>query len=65
MSPVEETLASELNTTGGSAWGKLHGNITSQLSIPFEIDGQTQHLPMSEIRNLAFDSNRDVRRRAL
>ncbi len=64
MSPVEETLASELNTTGGSAWSKLHGNITSQLSIPFEVDGQTQHLPMSEIRNLAFDANRDVRRRA-
>ncbi len=64
MSPVEETLASELNTTGGSAWSKLHGNITSQLSIPFEIDGQTQNLPMSEIRNLAFDANRDVRRRA-
>ena len=64
MSPVEETLASELNTTGGSAWGKLHGNITSQLSIPFEIDGQTQHLPMSEIRNLAFDANREIRHRA-
>ena len=64
MSPVEEILASELNTPGGSAWSKLHGNITSQLSIPFEVDGQTQHLPMSEIRNLAFDANRDVRKRA-
>ncbi|GAC1424646.1 MAG: M3 family oligoendopeptidase [Ktedonobacteraceae bacterium] len=64
MSPAEETLASELNTAGGSAWSKLHGNITSQLSIPFEVDGQTQHLPMSEIRNFAFDANRDVRRRA-
>ena len=64
MSPAEETLASELNTSGGSAWSKLHGNITSQLSIPFEVDGQTQHLPMSEMRNFAFDANRDVRRRA-
>ncbi|GAC1402408.1 MAG: M3 family oligoendopeptidase [Ktedonobacteraceae bacterium] len=64
MSPVEETLASELNTTGGSAWGKLHGNITSQLSIPFEIEGQIQNLPMSEIRNFAFDVNREVRHRA-
>ncbi len=64
MSPAEEMLASELNTTGGSAWSKLHGNITSQLSIPFEVNGQTQYLPMSEIRNLAFDANREVRRRA-
>ncbi len=64
MSPAEETLASELNTSGGSAWSKLHGNITSQLSIPFEIEGQTQELPMSAIRNFAFDTNRDIRHRA-
>ena len=64
MSPAEEMLSSELNTTGGSAWSKLHGNITSQLSIPFEVNGEIQYLPMSEIRNIAFDTNRDVRRRA-
>ena len=64
MSPPEEALASELNTSGGSAWSKLHGNITSQLSIPFAVDGQTQELPMSAIRNFAFDSDREVRRRA-
>ncbi len=64
MSPVEELLASELNTSGGSAWSKLHGNITSQLSIPFVVDGHQQALPMSEIRNFAFDADREVRRRA-
>jgi pepF/M3 family oligoendopeptidase len=64
MSPKEEMLASELNTTGGSAWSKLHGNVTSQLTVPFELDGQIRNLPMSEIRNLAFDAKREVRRRA-
>jgi len=64
ISPKEEMLASELNTTGGSAWGKLHGNVTSQLSVPFEVDGEVQNLPMSEIRNFAFDAHREVRRRS-
>lgn len=64
MSPAEENLAAELNVPGGTAWAKLHGNVTSQLSVPFEVDGETRPLPMSLIRALATDANRDVRRRA-
>jgi pepF/M3 family oligoendopeptidase len=64
MSPAEEALASELNVTGGSAWGKLHGNVSSQLSVPFERAGATETLPMSVIRALTSDPDREVRRRA-
>lgn len=64
LSPAEEELASELNVSSGTAWAKLHGNITSQLNVPIELDGQTQELPMSVIRNLAYDTNREVRQRA-
>ncbi len=64
MTPAEEALAAELNVTGGSAWLKLHGDITSQLMIELEIDGQLRTLPMSAIRNMAYDEDRDLRRRA-
>ena len=64
MTPVEDVLASELNVTGGSAWSKLHGNITSQLTVELEVAGQSSTLPMSTIRNLAYDADRDLRRRA-
>ncbi|MEA2582189.1 MAG: hypothetical protein QOF33_274, partial [Thermomicrobiales bacterium] len=64
MSPVEESLAAELHLSGGSAWEKLHGNLTSQILVPIELDGETRQLPMSEIRNLAYNEDRDVRRRA-
>jgi oligoendopeptidase F len=64
MGPAEETLASELNVTGGSAWGKLHGNVTSQLAVPIELEGETRELPMSAIRNLAYEADREVRCRA-
>jgi pepF/M3 family oligoendopeptidase len=60
----EEALAAELELTGGTAWEKLYEDFTSQLSVPLERDGKTQELPMSGIRNLAFDADRDVRRAA-
>jgi len=64
MTPPEENLASELNLSGGTAWEKLHGDVTSQLTVSLEIAGQVQGLPMSMVRNLAFDADRDLRRRA-
>ncbi|GCE12372.1 M3 family oligoendopeptidase [Tengunoibacter tsumagoiensis] len=64
MSPQEEMLATELNVSNGAAWSKLHSNISSQIKVPFTRDGQTQELPMSVIRNLASDPDRDIRRRA-
>jgi pepF/M3 family oligoendopeptidase len=64
MSPPEEDLAAELGPSGGGAWSKLHGDLTSQITVPIEIDGETQDAPMSVIRNLAYDQSREVRRRA-
>ncbi len=63
MPPAEEALAAELNVTGGSAWSKLHSNVTSQVSVPVELGGETRDLPMSAVRNLAFEADREVRRR--
>ncbi|HZR40841.1 MAG TPA: M3 family oligoendopeptidase [Ktedonobacteraceae bacterium] len=64
MSPAEEALATELNLSSGTAWAKLHGNITSQISVPLEINGTPQEVPMSVIRNMAYEANRETRLRA-
>lgn len=65
MSQVEEDLASELTLSGGSAFGKLHDDLTSQIMVCFEKrPGEEVELPMSEVRNLAMDPDREVRRRA-
>ncbi|HEY0602215.1 MAG TPA: M3 family oligoendopeptidase [Herpetosiphonaceae bacterium] len=64
MSPAEEALAAELSVSASTAWAKLHSNLTSQLIVPFERDGKAEDLPMSMIRNLAFEADRDVRRKA-
>lgn len=60
MSPEEEALAADLAVTGGSAWSRLHGNVTSILEC--ELDGK--RAPMSVVRNLAYESDRDTRRKA-
>ncbi|HLL79146.1 MAG TPA: M3 family metallopeptidase, partial [Ktedonobacteraceae bacterium] len=64
MSPAEEYLASELNVSGGLAWEKLRGDVTSQLSVMVELEGERREMPMSMARTLAFDANRETRRRA-
>ena len=64
MTPEEENLASELNLSAGTAWEKLHGDVTSQLIVSLELSDQTQKLPMSMVRNLASDPDREVRRSA-
>jgi pepF/M3 family oligoendopeptidase len=64
MSPAEEDLAAELELSSGAGWEKLHGDITSQLLVPVELHGERQELPMSMVRNLAFDPDREIRRSA-
>jgi oligoendopeptidase F len=64
MTPDEENLASELNLSAGTAWEKLHSDVTSQLMVSLELSGEKQVLPMSMVRNLASDPNREIRRSA-
>jgi pepF/M3 family oligoendopeptidase len=64
MSEAEEALAAELSLSGGNAWGKLQGTVTSQLSVDFELDGQTQKLPMPALTNLRSHPDEETRHRA-
>ena len=64
MSEAEEGLASELNLSGGNAWNKLQGTITSQLTVDFELDGETQKLPMPALINLRTHPDEETRQRA-
>ncbi len=64
MSPAEEALAAELNLSSGAAWEKLEMNVTSQLMVPVERDGEVVALPLSAVRNLAYEADREARRRA-
>lgn len=64
MSEPEEALAAELSLSGGNAWGKLQGTITSQLSVDFELGGEIQKLPMPALINLRSHPDEETRHRA-
>ncbi|HUI87131.1 MAG TPA: M3 family oligoendopeptidase [Anaerolineales bacterium] len=64
MSDAEEGLAAEMTLSGGNAFEKLQGTVTSQLSVDFELDGKTQKLPMPALINLRSHPDELVRHRA-
>lgn len=62
MGELEENLAAHLNLSAGTAWAKLHGNITSRLTVTVPMpDGEARTLPMSAVRGLALDPDAAVR----
>ena len=63
MSEAEENLAAELTLSGGSAFGKLQGTLTSQMTVDFELDGEVKKMPMPALINLRSHPDESVRRR--
>ncbi len=61
----EEDLAAELNLSGGTAWARLHGDVSARLTADVVgPDGSPSSLPMTVVRNLAMDPDAAVRRAA-
>lgn len=65
MTAAEEMLAAELALSGSNAWSKLQGTVTSQVVVPFELDGEISDMPMTVLRNTRQSHpDENVRRRA-
>ena len=64
MSVAEETLAAELSLSGSRAWEKLQEVVTSQVTVPFAREGETEELPIAALQNLKTDPDGEVRWRA-
>lgn len=64
MSEAEEGLYAELGTTGSSAWGRLQGDLTSQLTTEVALPTGTTRMPMAAVRGLASSGDIAVRKAA-
>ncbi len=60
----EEAIIAKMKTTGSDAWTKLKNVLTSSLMVDIELDNVHQQLPLSVVRNLAYDSDSQVRKTA-
>ena len=56
----EEAVFARMNISGAQSWGNLHGSLTSSVKVPY--DGKVINL--SSVRNLAYDPDPAVRKRA-
>jgi len=64
MPETLEGLAADLCIDGPVAFGNLQTKVTSQLEVPFEVDGQVEHLPIAKVQNFRFSPDPALRRRA-
>ncbi len=64
LSEAEEALAAELWLSGGSAWVKLHGDVSAALTAEIDLPTGAERLPVTVVRNLAGDPDPAVRRAA-
>ena len=62
MSEAEEGMLADQTHTGSTAWVRLYGTFTSQLSV--HVEGVDGPMPMSRVRGLAYDHDPKVRRAA-
>jgi len=65
MSEPEEALLAELSLTGSTAWTRLYGTYTSQITVAVTMpNGSVEHMPMSVVRGLAHSDDAATRRAA-
>ncbi|MGE0434005.1 MAG: M3 family oligoendopeptidase [Planctomycetota bacterium] len=64
MSEDLEALAAELVVDGGSAFGKLQGNVTSQLKVEFDAGDGKKTYPVTVIQNFRSHKDGALRKRA-
>lgn len=60
----EEVIISKMQTTGSSAWTNLQNLLSSTLMVDITLNGVEKTLPISVVRNMAFETDQTVRKTA-
>ncbi|MFC5469957.1 M3 family oligoendopeptidase [Cohnella suwonensis] len=61
LPPALEAVASELAVDGYHGWGEHYNTVVGRISIPWEEDGESKNLSVSQASNKLDDPNPDVR----
>ena len=60
---VEKAVA-KLSLTGGNAWSRMRDMIDGTMTVEIEQDGEMKSLPLPMVRNMAYDKDPTVRKKA-
>ena len=50
----------KMKNSGSNAWSKLQNILTSTLSVHININGEDKKLPLSTVRNMAYDKDSKI-----
>ncbi len=64
LTEKEEEVIAQMKTTGGYSWSRLRGTVTAKLTGTIEIDGEEKELSINALRNMAYDKDPEIRRKA-
>ncbi|MGE3062164.1 MAG: M3 family oligoendopeptidase [bacterium] len=64
FSPEIEEMVSDLQRTGSSAFSSLQSQLTSNLIVNVEVDGKVKPMSLAQARNLYYEKDKDLRKRA-
>jgi len=63
--PAElQALILKLQMTGGSAWGQLRNVLDGTMKVPMTFKGEEMTLALSEVRNMAYSPDAELRKAA-
>lgn len=64
LSDKEESIIAKMKNTGSNSWAKLRDLLTSTLKVDIELDGEKKQLPLTIVRNMAYEKDGELRRKA-
>lgn len=64
LTPDEEVIIAKMTLTSSSAWARFKNQIASNLKVNIEIDGKEEFLGITKIKNMAFSSDKELRKKA-
>ncbi|MBU3175453.1 M3 family oligoendopeptidase [Clostridium estertheticum] len=64
LSDTEEELMAKMKNSGSDAWSRLQNVLSSNLIVDISINGEAKKLPLSIVRNMAYDKDKNSRKNA-
>lgn len=64
LSEKEEAIIAKMRNTGSEAWGNYKNLLISTHKVDINVDGEDKSLPLTVVLNMAYDSDKEVRKKA-
>ena len=64
LNEKEEGIIAKMQNTGSNAWGNYKDYLISTHKVNINLDNEEKELPLTVVLNMAYDNNKEVRKKA-